>query len=250
MFDARHVPRILKDVLQGASPCRSMQNLYLRGRSWRRGMRVLDVGAKPEGGKTVFHIPDADLVYANNEAQGPDVICMDITQPPEPGLGRFDCVLLLNVLEHIYDTAKVFDTVKQILKPDGEIVIMTPYLYPYHRAPLDYHRLSADWYRETAARLGYEVAELVPLSLGAASDYAGYCISYLFLLRSNWMLRPLLIPPYAAVLLWDALMLSTLRSRGKTGRGYLSNPLGYAVVLRPPTTDGDGGTEIPSRGGA
>ena len=233
MFGWQAAARVLADVAKGASPFRALQNAYLRQRVWRPGMRVLDIGGSPTRHNVDLPLVDRRIVYADLEATHPDVVQWDVTRPPPDNLGRFDCVLLLNVLEHVYDPAAALRSVDATIEPAGELVIVTPYLYPYHRAPLDYYRFSADWYRAVAADNRYELIELVPLSFGCASDIAGFAVSYAYMFRWLLALRPLVAGVYAIPVLFDLAAVGLLRRLGRGAESYVRNPLGYAAVLRP-----------------
>lgn len=238
MFGKRAGARVVAAVVAGDTPFRALQNVFLGGRAWRPGMRVLDIGGSPARSGTKVRIPfvDARVVYADQDDSQPDIVAWDVTQPAPDNLGRFDCVLLLNVLEHVFDPAAVFRSVEAAIQPGGELVIITPYLFPYHRAPADYYRFSDDWYRAAAAAAGYELVELVPLTFGCASDIAGFGVAYAYMFRWSRPLRPLVAALYAVPVLFDLAAVGLLRRLGRGAASYFRNPLGYAVVMRPAAT--------------
>ncbi len=55
-----------------------------------------------------------------------------------------DRVLLLEVLEHIPDTAPVMEEIQRVLKPGGVLYISVPFIYPAHDLPHDYFRFSVE----------------------------------------------------------------------------------------------------------
>lgn len=68
-----------------------------------------------------------------------DIVC-DLTQINPFKDDRFDAVLLMNVLEHVYDTDKLLQVSCKLLKPGGLIIAAIPFLVKIHQEPVDYVR--------------------------------------------------------------------------------------------------------------
>ena len=71
-------------------------------------------------------------------------ICDDITGLED----KYDKIICIAILEHVYNPFKAVENLRKMLKKDGEIFGMVPYLYHYH-APKDlkfqdYFRFSKD----------------------------------------------------------------------------------------------------------
>ncbi len=58
-----------------------------------------------------------------------------------------DGVLMVSVLEHLYDPIRAADQVYRVLKPGGIFFSYAPFYHPYHASPHDYFRLTTDGYR-------------------------------------------------------------------------------------------------------
>lgn len=59
--------------------------------------------------------------------------------------GRFGLVLCISVLEHLNDVnelQKAIGELKRVTAPGGLLVVAIPFLYPFHRAPVDSFRLT------------------------------------------------------------------------------------------------------------
>jgi SAM-dependent methyltransferase len=46
--------------------------------------------------------------------------------PPELAIGSFDTIICSNVLEHIEDHERALQNMKQLLKPDGKLILLVP----------------------------------------------------------------------------------------------------------------------------
>ena len=51
-----------------------------------------------------------------------------------------DCILLSNVLEHIFYPENLLSEINRILKPGGKCLILVPFIIKLHLEPHDYHR--------------------------------------------------------------------------------------------------------------
>jgi SAM-dependent methyltransferase len=99
---------------------------------------ILDIGA----GRGDFAEALADRnsialdVYPYPEV---DIVCdLTKTNPFRPAI--FDTVLMLNVLEHIYDTHAVINSLAELLKPGGQLILAIPFMVKMHQIPLDFVR--------------------------------------------------------------------------------------------------------------
>lgn len=81
-----------------------------------------------------------EIVHADlRPAPGVDV-AGDILDPnvrARLGNGRFGCVLIANMLEHVRDRAAVTAACAELARPGGLILATVPFSFPYHADPLD-----------------------------------------------------------------------------------------------------------------
>jgi hypothetical protein len=68
--------------------------------------------------------------------------------------GPFSVVLVLNVIEHVFNPISVLANAVRVTALGGLVVVITPVIWPIHNYPSDYCRLLPDWYREFAAKNG------------------------------------------------------------------------------------------------
>ena len=53
---------------------------------------------------------------------------------------EFNTIILSDVLEHISEPDNLMRELTRIARPEGNIIIGVPFLYPVHEKPHDYHR--------------------------------------------------------------------------------------------------------------
>lgn len=121
-IDERSVPRKCMD--------RELHKLCLRG-------LTLDIGSKMAPYSDVC---DKLITLDMRHFEDVDVIG-DAHNLPFRG-NSFDNIIMTNLLEHVQEPQKVVDESYRTLKPDGFIVIYTPFMYPIHGDPNDYWRFT------------------------------------------------------------------------------------------------------------
>ena len=55
---------------------------------------------------------------------------------------RFDLIICLYVLEHVYDVHSAAARLHRALRPGGRLVLAVPHVYPYHDEPIDFWRFT------------------------------------------------------------------------------------------------------------
>ena len=68
-----------------------------------------------------------------------DIVC-DLTQADPFRPGSMDAIVLMNVLEHIYDSRTMLDSLSKMLSPGGFLIVAVPFMVKMHQAPVDYSR--------------------------------------------------------------------------------------------------------------
>lgn len=68
-----------------------------------------------------------------------DVVC-DLTLVNPLRSGSLDAILLLNVLEHVYDAQTFLLRLAQALKPGGALLVAIPFMVKMHQVPVDFAR--------------------------------------------------------------------------------------------------------------
>ncbi|HEY4716194.1 MAG TPA: methyltransferase domain-containing protein, partial [bacterium] len=70
---------------------------------------------------------------------------------------KFGSVLVLNVLEHVFEPVRVLDNVFNILMKGGTAIIITPVVWPLHNYPLDCYRINPDFYEVYCEKKDYQL---------------------------------------------------------------------------------------------
>jgi SAM-dependent methyltransferase len=91
-----------------------------------------------------------------------DLVC-DLTQTNPFREETFDAILLMNVLEHVYNGRALLDALVRSLKPGGLIIVAIPFLVKMHQEPVDFvrythyalERLGSDYGLELTSLEGY-----------------------------------------------------------------------------------------------
>ncbi len=84
----------------------------------------------------------------NDYGDYPDIICDICSDPDETLIKKFDKIICIAVLEHVYDPFQAVKNIRLMLKDNGVLYGYVPYLFYYH-APTDlkfqdYFRFSKD----------------------------------------------------------------------------------------------------------
>jgi SAM-dependent methyltransferase len=149
---------------------------------------------------------------------------VDLTGPLPIESGRFDTIVLSDVLEHIPNPANIWSEMARVLRPGGKIVMNVPFLYWIHEQPFDYHRYTEFALRRYARDSGLDVLELE--SLGGSPEVLADITA------KNVCLIPRIGPASAAFI--QALAAELTRTgfgRRISQATRLGFPLGYGLVL-------------------
>ncbi len=88
-----------------------------------------------------------------------DIVC-DLTQANPFREASLDAILLMNVLEHVYDTHALLASLVEMLKPGGRLIVAIPFLVKMHQVPVDFARYTHYALVRFAPEHGLEVSHL------------------------------------------------------------------------------------------
>lgn len=126
------------------------------------GAMVLDAGAGDSRYRDHFHhvnYESADFAKLDKPyASDLTYVCDLRTIPVEDG--RFDLVLLTQVLEHLPAPQAVLGELRRVLKPGGKLCLTAPLYFPEHEQPYDFFRYTQFAYRRWLPEAGFDPASL------------------------------------------------------------------------------------------
>ncbi len=181
---------------------------------------VLDLGGDTRSEYRTLIQGNFTITTANiDEKTKPDLI-VDLEQSLPVADGSYDAVLLINVLEHIFNYRDLLAESVRALRPGGTLVIVVPYLFPYHPSPNDYYRFSKVTLEKLLAHVGAKSQQITPLGSGV------FAARWLFLERliPSALQDALGLVMHPLVHMLDELLMSLARGSGK-----LYQPSDYAL---------------------
>ena len=179
---------------------------------------ILDLGgnSKSQYYKHITISVGSNITYADLYDKSENVINMDFTKPFPIKDKTYNNVLLMNVIEHLesYDTC--INEVKRILKDNGKLIGVVPFLFPVHMVPNDFHRPSESSIHKVLKDAGFKNIKIQPIGYGrwtAAANLCGQKIKF---------------KPFALFLYFLAFLLDKIDKKdNKLTKGRFAFPIGY-----------------------
>lgn len=112
------------------------------------GKRIIEVGSYDVNGSLRYIVellkPSEYVGVDIIEGSGVDLICPAENLVEKFGEQSFDVVLATCILEHLIDWRKAISNIKNVCKPNGIILIIVPFEWPFHEYPIDFWRYSKE----------------------------------------------------------------------------------------------------------
>ncbi len=246
---AKGIP-VFTDVPLTIEPWEKVERGPNQGTAWRRanwmflqnqvaglpvGAKILDIGAGHGDFADIF----AGLKYFSLDiVPYPEVdLVADLGQDNPFKDGVFDALVLMNVLEHVYESRNLLQSLHRVLKPGGNVIFTVPFLLKVHQAPFDFYRYTPHAIEKMASEAGFQVESLqgyydpqylLNESLGNVWQFS---------IQSQSKLKQILAKIMVAVTQHMVNDLGLLTRKGFIA-DYKSQPnpapVGYLVVLRKP----------------
>jgi len=81
----------------------------------------------------------------------------------------YDAVISFNTLEHVYDLPATFDEIQRVLKSEGRLVFIVPFIFRVHGHPDDYMRGTPSFWHKISDTHGFEKIEIEAMNWGPLS---------------------------------------------------------------------------------
>jgi SAM-dependent methyltransferase len=100
---------------------------------------ILDIGC---GESPYYHQSiDAKIIRADiNKTKKVDIVCDAMELPFKKS--RFDGIVCINSLYYCSDPFKAINEIYDVIKKNGKLILITPFIYPIHDAPIDKYRFT------------------------------------------------------------------------------------------------------------
>ncbi len=144
--------------------------------------RILSIGA---GVLRSNHKPDQKIYYLDYEPYSDLDVVGDAHHLPFAD-NTFDSVVCETMLEHVQEPRAVLAEAHRVLKPDGRIYLMVPFLFGFHAAPNDFYRWTHKGLMhdvDTAGNSGFDTEDLI-VCAGPTSALVGILIEWLAMVLS------------------------------------------------------------------
>jgi len=160
---------------------RALQKLTIDG-------EILDVGGSKKSGYLELIKGKHTVLVGNiDHSYGIDVN-FDAEKTWPFNKERFDCVLFINLLEHLFDYNNAIKESFRVLKSRGRIIGVVPFMFPVHGSPSDHFRFTRFSLERILKNAGFQNIKITELGTGAFSVVYHTLIGFV---RWNWMVPPL-----------------------------------------------------------
>ena len=182
---------------------------------------ILDLGGARGADYHDFATNNALITIVNiNPDTKPDII-HDLEKTPIPVAdASFNGVFAINVLEHIYNHGALLRESFRVLKSQGTVVVIVPFVHYVHGAPSDYFRYTKDGLTRLLTDAGFKEIAVEEIGSGVFTATLN--------LFSRFLPSFILWPLFYIARFKDGLLRSLARLLGKQYSGA-EYPMGYFV---------------------
>lgn len=142
---------ILKSIARNKSLARTLMNLELR--KYKIYGQVLDIGGGVNPSYFNF-LQKEDVAPVKNLDSKNTAIDFEKDRLPADA-ESVDCVLMFNILEHIYNHNFLAGEIFRVIKKAGLVLGFVPFLVNYHPDPHDYFRYTEEALRKIFNQAGF-----------------------------------------------------------------------------------------------
>ncbi len=135
---------------------------------------------------------------------------------------KYDAVLAINVMEHLFNHQQFLKEVHRILVPGGKAIIAVPFLVQVHPSPHDYFRYTGEALKQLSKEAGFRDVSIMALGRGPFTVASQIIFN---ILKFNF----LRVPSIFIANLLDYLIRTIDRKGNFTAESY---PLGFVVVVK------------------
>jgi hypothetical protein len=159
--------KITKFILKGMTLYRTLTNLQCE--DYELKGKVIDFGAKSSAPSYYKHFkinPNSSFTYTDLHSNASDVVVVNLEDKINVQSNYYDVAILMNVLEHIYNYKNCVLEINRVLKKNGVLVGVVPFIHKIHLDPDDFHRYTQSSLNCMFREAGYSNINIIPLSIG------------------------------------------------------------------------------------
>ncbi len=182
---------VIRSCYQGNTLTRTLFNLHYE--NYRIKGKVLDAGAKSKYISYYKYInsKDAHITFTDLNKNEEGFIAMNFEEKLPIPSNEFDYVLLMNVLEHVYNYKNFLGELNRILKKNGKLVGFVPFLIGYHADPGDFHRYTHTCLEKVLSDTDFNKIKITLIGEGSLLCIADLLLFYFPKHKYLFFLRPL-----------------------------------------------------------
>lgn len=146
------------ELKKNHSILRSLQHLVIKNHVKLDG-NCLDLGAKNSTQpyyKFIKKDKNTKLTFTDFYHKNDDVMNFDLNKKFPIESNTYKNIIMFNILEHIYDTNNLLRESHRILKNDGTLYGLVPFLFRYHKDPHDYWRFTHEAIKKKLEEIGFD----------------------------------------------------------------------------------------------
>lgn len=135
---------------------------FIKGESNQIQGRTLDIGCGEKPYASLFTCTeyigiDIETTEKYHEKHKTDLFYNGVDLPFENN--SFDSIVCFEVLEHVFEPEKMVHEMFRVLKPDGTILLTTPFIWNEHEIPYDYGRYSYFGLKDLFTKNGFIISK-------------------------------------------------------------------------------------------
>jgi SAM-dependent methyltransferase len=169
-----------------ASPSRTESNQWLQEATKFITGDVLSIGSmedKDGAGYTYREYFLSADSYTTSDMSGKVDLILDVRDMPSVPDGRYNCLFICGVLEHVDNLDKAMKEIYRILAPGGTVIAGVPFRQPIHSAPQDFWRFTQ--YALEYLFKDYEIQEIKEIDASEDNFPVAYWIKCNKLTKKN-----------------------------------------------------------------
>jgi SAM-dependent methyltransferase len=180
---------------------------------------IVDLGSGPLTNS--YLLKDRNPIYVDcARFEGVDIVCNFSKKLPFKS-NSIDAILCSNVLEHLPEPQIFLDEISRVIKNNGSILILVPFIIKLHQEPYDFYRYTSHALKYLVGNAGLNIKDIK--AVGGFSNIFGNLFQIAIKETSN--------PLKLLGLKFQYLIWKVLRKLYKDDSSNQLFPQGYALIL-------------------